>query len=824
MTLREDELLDVVVIGGGPGGLAAGSRAASRGLAHVVLERGALANTISLYQKGKFVMDEPPALALREELALDFKAGSREAILDAWQRGTEAVGTNLLCGPQYEVVTIEGEAGDFRLSLKNGQKIRGRSLVLAIGLQGNLRKFEVPGAEREHVTYQLDDPAEHQGKHVLVVGVGDAGIENALALSENNSVGIVNRREEFARAKPRNRALIEAAIKQGKIQHHTQASVREIGDSEVVLETPDGALPVSCNLLIGRLGAIPPRKFLEGLGVEFPSNDPAAVPQVSERYETNVPGIYLIGAIAGYPLIKHCMNQGWEVVEHIVGEPVTPADEALLAAKFVGLDRGVDDVLEWIQSTIALLDGVTRIQLREFLVESTIHRPGDGEVIYERNDFSTSVYAILAGSVEVIAPASDSDSDTTYGDANDANALRFPIPTGQFFGEMSLLSGRRRSATVVARRDAILIEIPRLAMIKLMNSVKRVRRVIDEVFILRKLQTSLAPETPVADLQNLAASAVIETFRQGDVLFSEGDPSDGLHLIRRGSVTVSRKRAGDTQVLAYLPAGNIVGEMALFAPEGLRSATVTSTIFTETIRIPADDIATFADAHPELRRELKTLEGQRLVANAKRSEEHRSSKLVDFLVNAGAGEATDILLIDEALCVRCDNCETACAETHGGVSRLDREAGPTFGTSHIPTSCRHCENPKCMTDCPPDALRRHPNGEVYILDNCIGCGNCAANCPYGVIQMAKVDKRKPRSALWRLLFGDRRAVVDPAPTQEEGAPPADPKLAVKCDLCMKLPARRGGLARAACVASCPTGAILRVNPKAYIDKLLEKEG
>lgn len=824
MSLADNEIFDVVVVGGGPGGLAAGSRAASRGLSHVVLERGAFANTIHQYQRGKFVMDEPPALELREELALTFQAGSREQVLEAWRRGSEQAGTNLHCGPEFEVAKVENDSGEFKLTLKGGTQIRGRNLVMAIGLQGNLRKFEVEGADLAHVTYQLDDPAEHQGKQVVVVGVGDAGIENALALADTNTVAIVNRRDDFARAKPRNRALIEAAIKQGRVTHHTQSSVREISPNQVVLETPDGLLPVDCDLLIGRLGAIPPRSFLQGIGVEFPSNDPSAVPQISERYESNVPGVYLIGAIAGYPLIKHCMNQGWEVIEHIVGAAVVPADEALLDAKFDGLGLSVDEVLAWIQSTIPLLDGVTRIQLREFLVESTVHQPKAGDVVYERNDFSTSIYAILSGGVEVVAPASDSDADTVYGDEGQAEDMRFSISEGGFFGEMSLLSGRRRSATVLAGANCVLIEIPRLAMIKLMNSVQRVRRVIDEVFILRKLQTSLAPDTAVEDLQELAASAVIESFRQGEVLFSEGDPSDGVHLIRRGSVTVSRKRAGDTQVLAYLPAGNIVGEMALFAPEGLRSATVRATIFTETIRLPSEEISRFARNHPELRRELKNLEGQRLIANAMRGEDHRSSKLVDFLMNAGAGEATDILLIDEALCVRCDNCETACAETHGGVSRLDREAGPTFGTSHIPTSCRHCENPKCMTDCPPDALRRHPNGEVYILDNCIGCGNCAENCPYGVIQMAKVDKRKPRSALWRLLFGERSAVVAPAASSEGEDAPQDPKLAVKCDLCMKLPAKRSGAPRAACVASCPTGAILRVNPKDYIDRLLEKDG
>ena len=102
---------DVIVVGGGPAGLAAGSQAARRGLTHVVLERGELANTIHRYQKGKHVMDEPPTLDLREELALKFKAGTREEVLGAWAQGTESAGTKLARGAGYECLKIEGQQG-----------------------------------------------------------------------------------------------------------------------------------------------------------------------------------------------------------------------------------------------------------------------------------------------------------------------------------------------------------------------------------------------------------------------------------------------------------------------------------------------------------------------------------------------------------------------------------------------------------------------------------------------------------------------------------------------------------------------------------------
>ena len=104
------------------------------------------------------------------------------------------------------------------------------------------------------------------------------------------------------------------------------------------------------------------------------------------------------------------------------------------------------------------------------------------------------------------------------------------------------------------------------------------------------------------------------------------------------------------------------------------------------------------------------------------------------------------------------------------------------------------------------------------MDNCIGCGNCASNCPYGVIKMAAVEKKKPTNTLMRILFG----WGDKPGTAKKAADA--PKVAVKCDLCMGLPTRGSDEPRAACVASCPTGAILRVAPKKYVDRLLAGKG
>jgi Fe-S-cluster-containing hydrogenase component 2 len=139
---------------------------------------------------------------------------------------------------------------------------------------------------------------------------------------------------------------------------------------------------------------------------------------------------------------------------------------------------------------------------------------------------------------------------------------------------------------------------------------------------------------------------------------------------------------------------------------------------------------------------------------------------------------------------------------HDGIPRLNREAGPTYEYLHLPVSCRHCEHPHCMKDCPPDAIHRSVKGEVFIGDSCIGCGNCQRNCPYGVIQMASVSSL-PQRSWWQVLVGQ---VQDSASAGHEG----EHKKAVKCDMCKEIGAGP------ACVRMCPTGAASRVSPEAFM--------
>lgn len=123
-----------------------------------------------------------------------------------------------------------------------------------------------------------------------------------------------------------------------------------------------------------------------------------------------------------------------------------------------------------------------------------------------------------------------------------------------------------------------------------------------------------------------------------------------------------------------------------------------------------------------------------------------------------------------------------------------------------------------MSECPPNAIHRGPDGEVVIdAETCIGCGNCVRNCPYGVIRMDKPPGRKPGLVSW-LLFGAGPGPGEPdsAWKKKHAKPGGGQKKAIKCDMCT---GRSGG---PSCVSACPTGAALRASPEEFLSLALLK--
>ena len=800
----------IAIVGSGPAGLSAASRAAKLGLSHVLLEKtDHLSDTIYKYQKGKHVMATPSQLVLRADV--EFAAGKREAVLDTWDIQTDANKVNVR--KNAEIKGITGAKGDFTLELTNGETVKAEHVIMAIGTQGNPNMLRCPGFDLPHIQYQLDDPGEYIDEHISVIGGGDAGIENALGLAadpeQRNTVTIVNRGPEFSTAKDANVKALFAARDAGRIIVRADTTPNLVEPGFISFDTTDGEVKVKCDRIIARMGSAPPRKFVEACGVAFSSEDRVSYPKLSPTFETTNPGIFVIGALAGYPLIKHCMNQGHDVVEFINGNTgLKPADEPILEAKFKGLPgkRGVDEWLEFLRSNIIILNDLSPLQMREFMLDSEARAYRKDETIFVRNDPGSSLFAIASGSVLVQVDQANPD-------------ITIPIGSGLIFGEVGLISGRRRGATIVAAEDCICVEVSRTAALKLQSSVPAAKRAIERISTERQLLQMFGSGLLREDLTDLLDNYEIQTISAGKPVITEGEEGDDIYVIRQGSMVVEKTVGGKPVFLSYLPAGSYIGEMALIAG-GKRTATVRAAVKSEVIKLKGDSFRELLNNNPQLLEKLKKDMGARQDVNAFVEAKTDSfsgvvdmySNVANFLIENGIGEATDVLLIDENLCVGCDNCEKACADSHDGLSRLDREAGRTYAHLHVPTSCRHCEHPHCMADCPPNAIHRGPDGEVFIDDTCIGCGNCQRNCPYKVIRMDAVPPPKPGLLSW-LFFGSGPGPGEPSKKWSyANTAPGDEKAkkAIKCDMCSGI---EGG---PACVRACPTGAAIRVAPEQFL--------
>jgi len=806
-------MLDVVIIGAGPGGLSAAARCAVLNLNYLLLEASPkIAKTIFDYQKNKPVMAEPSILPLRSDIA--FEAGKREDILAGWQIGVDALNVNVRNNAR--VTSVSGSKGAFEVFLQSAETIKTKYIVLAIGLQGNPRQLGVPGEETESVQYTLVDANEFSGEKIIVVGAGDAAIENAIALSVQNDVVIVNRRDEFARAKDGNLQLIREAIALGKIECLYNASAKEITKDNLkenteekggtpftfTLNTSEGTTDVNCNRIIARLGAIAPRGFLESFGVAFPNDNPNAIPVLSDSYESSMAGLYIIGALAGNPLIKQAMNQGYEVIQTIIGEPVEPADQGLLRDKLSILPFGLDvpPTLSLFQKRIPFFSVLSSLQFRELMLESRVVfadsksmlKPGDN--LFKKGDYSDSFITIVDGELTIITDELENKS--------------FNLSSGQFFGELGLNTGQRRNATARLGEQCVVVETPRRVMVKLINSNEDVKQGLDAAYIVRALQLGFCPSVGFEQLIPVAKKCRLVRFKQGQTIFSEGDDADLFYLLRAGSVTLYREIEKLKGVFNQVRAGDYFGESALMGV-GNRSFAAQAANDCELVAIDASVFKKLVQLEPGLIQQFQLELQTRVKSSALKMADTKSLQLTDFLLNEGMKEATDLLVINDDLCIGCDNCETACAETHDGTSRFNRSGGKAYASVHVPISCRHCEVPHCMKDCPPDAIKRDDTGEVYIDDTCIGCGNCETNCPYDVIKLAYPAPKKPNLFSW-LFFGAGNGPGQHHDSSKSYEPEAKKK-AVKCDACRELKAGP------ACVRACPTGAAIRIEPSQFDD-------
>ncbi len=260
----ERDGLDVLIVGAGPAGLSASLAARERGLRFVTIEQETLGGTVAHYPRGKIVMTA--ACTLPGYGAIPAGEVSKEALLALFSEVVQR--TRLEVRYQERVESVTRVDGGFDVKSSRGS-YRTSTVVLAIGRRGTPAKLGVPGEESSHVVYGLVDPEQYRGECVLVVGGGDSALEAALALASEpgTTVALSYRGDAFSRAKPANRARVEAAAGEGRIRVLLGSQVVEIEPGWTHLRTGNAVEKIPAGIVIVCVGGILPSAFLHGIGI-----------------------------------------------------------------------------------------------------------------------------------------------------------------------------------------------------------------------------------------------------------------------------------------------------------------------------------------------------------------------------------------------------------------------------------------------------------------------------------------------------------------------------------------------------------------------------
>jgi thioredoxin reductase (NADPH) len=258
------DVVDLVIVGAGPAGIAASLAAKDKKLNFVTLEQDSLGGTVSHYPRGKIVMTAPAVLPLVGKM--QFKETTKEALMEFWQDVIKKA--SLTIRDREGVESVEAVKTGFNVKTTSNE-YHTRAILLAIGRRGTPRKLGVSGEEQTKVVYRLIDPAQYRNQHVLVVGGGDSALEAAVSISEEEgtTVSISYRSEAFSRAKEKNRIKIADAEKAGRLRVLMKSNVKHIEQDQVVITTDDKELCIDNDAIIVCAGGILPTGFLKSIGI-----------------------------------------------------------------------------------------------------------------------------------------------------------------------------------------------------------------------------------------------------------------------------------------------------------------------------------------------------------------------------------------------------------------------------------------------------------------------------------------------------------------------------------------------------------------------------
>jgi len=294
-----ENLLDVLIIGGGPIGLSCGLAAQQKGLKYIIVEKGSLVDSLYHYPANMTFFSTSEKLEIG---AVPFVSNNnkptRNEALEYYRR--VALTANLSINLYEEVIDIIRQEDKFQINTSKNHYYTS-NVIIATGFYGRPFLLNVPGEHLPNVTHYYNDPHTYAFQKVLVVGANNSAVDAALeTYRKGASVTMVIRDQQVGeRVKYWVRPDIINRIKEGSINVYYNSTISAIREKEVELNTPNGLLTIKNDWVIAMTGYQPDLSFLQKIGIKL-SDDEIKKPEYNEStHETNVKGVFLAGVICG---------------------------------------------------------------------------------------------------------------------------------------------------------------------------------------------------------------------------------------------------------------------------------------------------------------------------------------------------------------------------------------------------------------------------------------------------------------------------------------------------------------------------------------------
>jgi thioredoxin reductase (NADPH) len=330
-----EQIFDILVVGGGPCGLACAIEATRNNLSHLVLEKGSLTESIRRYPRRMRFFSTAENIEIG---GLPFPVSNvkatRDEALQYYRKVTGFYHLNIKLFATVAGIRKEDD-GIFRVTTEAGDAYRAHRVVIATGYFDFPRHLHVPGENLPHVSHYYDEPYRYSFTKVVIVGGANSAIEAALELYRHDvDVTLVHRAADFkVSCKYWLIPDVKNRVKEGRIKTLFNTEITAIEPGKVSLRNrateERSELPADFVLLL--TGYVPDSRMLLEAGVHL--RDVDMVPTFDPlTFETNVEGLYLAGTvIAGVHtekiFIENGRDHGKAIIDHILGRPVRKVQE-----------------------------------------------------------------------------------------------------------------------------------------------------------------------------------------------------------------------------------------------------------------------------------------------------------------------------------------------------------------------------------------------------------------------------------------------------------------------------------------------------------------